>query len=83
MPTGAASHDDDVLGTHQPVPVVVECGENDVVVLWMLRVSEETTAHTVLQARRLVEDFLQHKMVEATLAEFGDIEVNGLDVVGA
>ena len=51
------------------------------VVGWIVLIRKQATTHTVFQALGLVVDLLQHEMVEASLAEFGDVEVYGLDVI--
>ena len=47
----------------------------------MFLVSKEATAHAILQTVWLVIDFLQHKVVKATLAQFADIQIHGLDII--
>ena len=74
-------HDDDMLRLNQSVTIITKRRKNDAVVLRMFLVSKEATAHAILQTVWLVIDLLQHKVVKATLAQFADIQIHGLDIV--
>ena len=74
-------HDDDMLRLNQSVTIITKRRKNDAVVLRMLLISIEATAHAILQTVWLVINLLQHKVVKAPLAQFADIQIHGLDIV--
>ena len=47
----------------------------------LIVVSKEATTHTILQTVWLVINFLQHKVIKTTLAQFADVQIHGLDIV--
>ena len=74
-------HDDDMLRLNQSVTIITKRRKNDAVVLRMLLISKEATAHAILQTAWLVVNLLQHKVIKAPLAQLADIQIHGLDIV--
>ena len=83
MPACTASHNDDVLCVYQLLAIFPKGREDNMVILRVLLVGKQASAHAVSQTVGLVVYLLQHEVVEAALAEFADVEVYGLDVITA
>ena len=57
---------------------IVECRKLDVV--GAIVETHHTSAHTVFEAMRLVEDLLDHEVRETALGESRDVEIDLLDI---
>ena len=74
MPRGAARHDDEPPGVQEASLVVVYRRKHHFVRFWV-----DSTAHAVVDAFGLFEDFLQHEVRESAFLQLPDVHVDFLD----
>ena len=90
VPACSAGYDDEPLGGHQPVLVVLDGRQDDVVgidvvvaalpLLACRCLGKQTATHAVAEALRLVEDLLEHEVWEPTFREHVNIHVDLVDL---
>src|SRR5436305_15291522 len=76
MPTRAARRDIDLIEVDQLVARQIEAAE-----LGESFLGDQATAHGVLDRLRLLEDFLEHEMLEAALFDLIEIPVDPADAL--
>ena len=72
MPAGTAGDNDDTLGVEQSAPVVNQRTQCHLIV-----VDINAPAHTVGQALRLLEDFLEHEVRVTAFLYLSEIDIHG------